>query len=709
MRQGEIGSIGSRRSPRMITEEKFAVSKARQAYLQLRQSGAVQRDLLPSPIALSWERCLSSGLNDKAVCCEPGRRDRLQTELDRHKQLIDHALPVMETLYEQIVDSHSMVVLTNADGLILHSLGDGEALGRAESVALMPGVEWSEQAKGTNAIGTALVEERALVVHGYQHYFSSNHALTCSASPICDPYGQTIGALDVTGDFRTFSPHTLALVKMSVRMLENQLFCRSFPDAMVLHFHSRPEYLGTMAEGVMAVSPDGKVLSSNRNACVQLGLTMRDVAGARFEELFRQSVRTVLDHTLLKASDLLVLTSQKGLLINARAVPGATMRAPLRVFTFPRAEESPAPSPARGGATGSDRPRSSTLDRLDTGDLQIHAVIQKVRRVLGKDIPVLIHGETGAGKELLARAIHDDGPRFDKPFIAVNCAAIPEGLIESELFGYEEGAFTGAKRKGSVGRILQADGGTLFLDEIGDMPLALQARLLRVLQERVVNPLGATKSVPVDVNLVCATHRRLKDLVANGRFREDLYYRINGLTVNLPPLRARKDLEALVQLISTRIVPPGAPIPQISSEVMDLFVRHPWPGNIRQLSNLLRTSLVMAGEDEVISIDHLPDDFLEEFEAMQAVSPLNYIEERTSEPVGASYVVRPGGVRQAKADAETSPLLSPSVGAHDLESTTLSLIQRTLEQHAGNVSAAARQLGISRNTLYRKLRQIWQL
>jgi sigma-54 dependent transcriptional regulator, acetoin dehydrogenase operon transcriptional activator AcoR len=690
----------------MITEEKYAVSKARQAFLHLRQNGGVQRDLLPSPIALSWERCLSGGLQDSGVCCEPGSPNLLQEEQERHKLLIDHALPVMETLYEQIVDSHSMVVLTNAEGLILHSLGDGEALGRAESVALMPGVEWSEQGKGTNAIGTALIEEQPIVVHGHQHYFQTNHSLTCSASPIFDPFGQMMGVLDVTGDFRTYSPHTLALVKMSVRMLENQLFCRAFPDAMVLHFHSRAEYLGTMAEGIMAVSPDGKVLSSNRNACVQLGLTMREVIGVRFEQLFRQSVRTVLDHTMLKGGGQLVLTSQKGLLVKAIPVAGSTMRAPLRVFTFPRAEESgAAPVSGRSASPNVETARGSALDRLDTGDMQIHAVVQKVRRVLGKDIPVLIHGETGAGKELLARAVHDDGPRFDKPFVAVNCAAIPEGLIESELFGYEEGAFTGAKRKGSVGKILQADGGTLFLDEIGDMPLALQARLLRVLQERVVNPLGAAKSLPVDVNLVCATHRRLKDLVASGRFREDLYYRINGLTVNLPPLRARKDLEALVKLIFTRLVAPTAPVPQITAEVMELFQRHPWPGNIRQLSNLLRTSLVMAGEDEVIGIDHLPDDFLEEFEAIRESAPADALA-RTN--AGVPFASGQVG-RNVQGAGGPLPMFNPSQPVHDLESTTLTLIQRTLEQHSGNVSAAARQLGISRNTLYRKLRQIWQV
>ena len=202
-----------------------------------------------------------------------------------------------------------------------------------------------------------------------------------------------------------------------------------------------------------------------------------------------------------------------------------------------------------------------------TGDAQIEAVCSKLRRVLGRDITILIQGETGTGKELIANAIHEDSPRAKAPFVAVNCASIPDTLIESELFGYEEGAFTGAKRKGNVGKILQADGGTLFLDEIGDMPLNLQARLLRVLQERKVTPLGSIKSYPVDIAIVCATNRKLRDMVAQGEFREDLYYRLNGLTVNLPPLRTRSDIRPVVERILRKEAPVGSR-PRVDDEVM---------------------------------------------------------------------------------------------------------------------------------------------
>ncbi|EGC97795.1 Fis family GAF modulated sigma54 specific transcriptional regulator, partial [Burkholderia sp. TJI49] len=255
----------------------------------------------------------------------------------------------------------------------------------------------------------------------------------------------------------------------------------------------------------------------------------------------------------------------------------------------------------------------SRLNYLDTGDPQVASVIAKVHKVLGKDIPILITGETGTGKELLAQAIHNDSPRRDGPFVAVNCASIPETLIESELFGYEEGAFTGARRKGAIGKLLQANGGTLFLDEIGDMPYPLQMRLLRVLQERLVNPLGSTKTIAVDISIICATHRDLREMIAQNRFREDLYYRLNGLVVRLPPLRDRTDLAIVVQKMLQRETFAGAGRPlSVAPEVMALFVRSSWPGNFRQLGNLLRTAAAMVDDDGEIRREHLPDDFFDD-------------------------------------------------------------------------------------------------
>lgn len=597
-----------------------------------------------------------------------GRADLAQL-VEQNRMLYTHAMPVMETLYEQIVNTHNMVILTDAAGLIVHSIGDADFLEKADRVALQPGAGWSEQDKGTNAIGTAIAERAPAQVHADQHFLSANHFLTCSAAPIFDHEGKVIGVLDVSGDRHSFHKHTMALVRMSAQMIENQLFSAAFQDAITLHFHCRPEFIGTLMEGIASFTPGGRFLSANRSGLFQLGVPLAALKSHTFSSLFGLPVSALYDHYRTASPGLLNMCLPSGLRVHARA----ELRLSNKVFQqAPDALQADAGSgqPFTRRASDIVQPRRlSSLRFLENGDPQISSVVAKVGKVIGRDIPILIMGETGTGKDLLAQAIHNDSPRAAGTFVAVNCASIPETLIESELFGYEDGAFTGARRKGAIGKILQANGGTLFLDEIGDMPLSLQARLLRVLQERVITPLGSAKSIPVNVALVCATNRNLRDMIAKGAFREDLYYRINGMVVKLPPLRERTDLEAVVQKLLSLESHGGQYV--VAPEVLDLFSRHAWPGNIRQLSNLLRTAIVMAGDEREIRREHLPDDFLED--------AAEVLMEATSTP---------------RNDSADRTRLS------DME---ISAIRNALEQHNGNVSAAARSLGVSRNTIYRKL------
>ena len=640
--------------------------------------GGRAQDAKPQTIEKSWDRCRSYGLDlGTKPDFGPVRKDFLSEELEKNHNLVSHALPVLETLYQQLSGTYSMVVLTDEQGLILHSLGDHDFLERAQRVALQPGVTWSEDSRGTNAIGTALIERAPICVNGAEHFLKANRFLTCSAVPIIDPHGRTVGVLDVTGDHRGYSSHTIALVKMSAQMIENHLYSDAFPDGIAIHMHSRPEFLGTLCEGIISFSPEGEFVSANRSACSMLGRGLADLRSHTFSTLFGNRIQNVLDQALAQGDVPLRLSLASGAQVLGRVRVGARVRRPMRIFTFDRkGDPQPPEAPDDQAETG-----SGALAGLMTGDSQIEAVCSKLRRVLGRDITILIQGETGTGKELIANAIHEDSPRAQAPFVAVNCASIPDTLIESELFGYEEGAFTGAKRKGNVGKILQADGGTLFLDEIGDMPLNLQARLLRVLQERKVTPLGSIKSYPVDIAIVCATNRKLREMVARGEFREDLYYRLNGLTVNLPPLRTRSDIRTVVERVLRTEAPAGSR-PCVDDEVMEMFLRHPWPGNLRQLTCLLRTALVMADEDGEIRREHLPDDFLDEL----------------TEP-------------QSRAALQPMPLV-PAAGesrasfSDRLDDLELQAIREALEKHRGNVSAASRQLGISRNTIYRKMRSL---
>ena len=658
-------------------------------------------------IEKSWERCRGFGLEEGAppdYAVLDGTR--LGEALDANRTLAVHAMPVMETLYEQIVNTESMVILTDAGGLVLHSLGDDDFLQRTEKVALRPGVCWSEESKGTNAIGTAIFEEGPVLVHGPQHFLAANHFLTCSASPIFDPRGAVTGVLDVTGDQRGYHQHTMALVRMSARLIENSLFSRAYPDALTLRFHSRAEFIGTLVEGLVVFSEDGRFLAANRSGLFQLGLDRSSLRNHTATSLFGTPMTALIGSTARgEVSQIMKLVLHTGVTVYARAEAGPGLRAGgMRIFVDEMRRDdakpaAPASAPATPAAYKEDRAKLTdiTLSALDIGDARIQQMIARINRVGGRDISVLIHGETGTGKELFARAIHNLSPRRNGPFVAVNCASIPEGLIESELFGYEEGAFTGARRRGTVGKIMLASGGTLFLDEIGDMPVNLQARLLRVLQERVVMPLGSIKAHTVDVAIICATNCRLKERIRSGHFREDLYYRLNGLLVALPPLRERTDLRPLVRHVLDTQVAGGARY-KVSEDVMSLFERHPWPGNCRQLANLLRTATVMAGESPSIECEHLPEDFFEDLDAPHPAS--------AHAPSHAAAQAHADMHADAHAHAHAPAAhATPHVPAGRLDQIELDAIRECLARCGGNISVTARTLGISRNTLYRKLRQ----
>lgn len=637
----------------------LAPQQVREARRQLNSGGEISAELLGPTLARSWQRSALAGLT-------PGGRPQgaphasapqLARALDVQRDLVAHATPVMEFLYEQTRDTDSMVILADAQGMLLHALGDVAFMGRAERVALRPGATWHERWRGTNAIGTALAEEQALVVHAGEHFLERNAFLTCAAAPIHDPSGRLLGALDLSGDHRGYHRHTLGLVRSAVRMIEHRLFDTRHAAGLRLRLHTRPEGISTLTESLLALSDDGWVIGANDAALNTLGFGWADIGARQFEQLFELDTDGL--HDLARQS-------------SQRAVPVRTRDGRvlwLRAQAAAHAVTVPAGRPA-ATRVGPETARDA-LAALDTGDPTLRTALDRARRVLDKPIALLLLGESGVGKEVFARAAHASGPRRHQPFVAVNCAALPEALIESELFGYRPGAFTGASREGAPGRIREADGGVLFLDEIGDMPLAMQGRLLRVLQERQVLPLGGGKPVPVDVQLICATHRPLRDELKAGRFREDLYYRINGLSLPLPPLRERQDLDALVARLLAEISPERDRA--LAPDLARLVARYAWPGNLRQLSNALRTACALMDEREgEIGWEHLPDDLAEDLRQL----------------------------REHASAADTRPLAEGTL--RDLERQQ---VEAAMALAQGNVSEAARRLGVSRNTLYRRLRQ----
>ncbi len=616
-------------------------------------------------IAQSHQRCRALGLTriERPDFAPLGRSD-LALARERSRRLHVHALPVMEMLSGQIADTESMVVLCDATGTVIHAVGDDDFLARADKVALRPGVNWSEQAKGTNAIGTALVDEVPVLVHADEHYLHANQFLTCSAAPILDPRGNVLGVLDVTGDHRSVHPHTMALVRMSVRMIENHWLHDDFGHALRLHFHRRPECLGTLVEGIVAVGDDGRIVGANRSALELLGLSGAALRRQTVEALFGLAFGALADRSGDALAVPLLLRGADGQRLHA------LVRGAARADTTARAGAAAAPTSPTSATASAAAPMHGAaglpaLSRLSAGDPAVERLAQTLRRVIDRDIPVLVVGETGSGKAWLARALHRDSARAAGPFVAVQCAAVPPAAVESVLFGDGTAGTPG-------GALAQALGGTLFLDDVDELPPAAQARLLHLLD----TPPGRTAAL--DPMLVCATAADLGARAAEGRFRADLVHRLGGFVARLPPLRERSDLPALARRLLDEAL--QAPRASLSPAALAHLAAHRWPGNLRELHNALRTGLLLAGDAAVLQPEHLPD-------VRPDVRP-------TGPDAGTGRV--PG--------AATPDGPAPAGAALPLQALEAQAIRQAVAECGGNIAAASRRLGISRNTLYRKLR-----
>ncbi len=642
-------------------------------------------------IRRSWSRCLNEYRlhPDKPREAHVIARDALELRCARWADVIDCARYEMTSLYQQLGDLESAVVLTDTDGVIIHMVSSPEFEAEAAPLGLRAGGTWSELEAGTNGMGTCLASAAPVSIRREDHFFSRYTQLTCSAVPVYDPAGKIVAVLDVTSRSTLMQQHVLVLLGMTARMIENRLIDARFQDAHPLHFHSRPEFVYTLHEGKLAVGEDGRVLAANRSALFQLGMqSMDEIRTRRVEELFQTSLEDMVQRST-SSSFHPVVTYRANAASRFFAVarrPASDSAAPMRIVASRAAEASPVARSIDGPAARSHlrpvgggnvpAPAVSTFK-----DARLVAHLEAARRVIARGTPVLLCGETGSGKEVFARATHQASPHASGNFVAVNCASIPETLIESELFGYRAGAFTGAQRTGRRGKVLQADGGTLFLDEIADMPLELQARLLRVLDERQVTPLGTDETHPVDFQLISASHQHLPTRVREGRFREDLYYRLAGIELQLPALRDRTDKRELIQaMLAGEVGPPAV----LSPEAERLLMAHPWPGNIRQLRHALRSAAALADGRPIMS-EHLPS----------LATPT------TAAPPAAAPVMP----SLAAAAAGTDPATA-SVKFNPIQANERQVLMQMLEQHRWNVSNVAKALDVSRNTLYRKLHKL---
>lgn len=600
------------------------------------ETGQAPSGLVPETIAASWRRCRAFGLAaDARLRAEPPERHALRALRQPYEALCRLCRPEMEALYADAEATGSVVILTAPDGLVLEAMGHADFLDRAARVALQPGVTWSEDHTGTNAIGTALYERGPVAVHGAEHYFGAHRVLACAASPILDGRGRTVGLLDLSGDARIAQVHAMGMLRFAVDQIERRLLERELAGREVIRLHADAALLGTHREGIL-VFEDHHLVAANRYALDMLGVDWSELGRCRYDQLFTsarprqgtvQTLRGPGDHPYQARSE---------------QVPALLTRA-----------SRPAPPPPHR------RPAAKIAPVFQPA---VDRALTRCSRLLDADIPILLYGETGTGKEVAARELHLRSERAGGPFVAVNCAALPESLIEAELFGYRSGAFTGARRGGAPGLLREADGGVLFLDEIGDMPLTLQSRLLRVLQEREITPLGGGSTVHVDFAVIAASHRRLHEEIAAGRFRSDLFYRIAQFRYDLPALRDHPDLAGLIRELWHALGADAAGMP-LTTDAIERLAARPWPGNMRELLGVLRSTMALADPGHSVQACAWPE---------QVCSPA------------------------------TTAAATPA--ATSLEAIRTEAMRDALAACNGNMSKAARQLGIHRSTLYRRLK-----
>jgi len=636
-------------------------------------------DGLSEQIRRSWSRCLNQYKlhPGSAVTTRVETSTRLRECRSQIEEYLHVARAGMEQLYKCVAGLGYVLLLADAEGVTIDYIGDDSAELRRGGLHL--GANWREEYGGTGGIGTSLIEQTPFVCHHGDHFFAVNTGLSCVTTPLFDPEGQLLGVLDVSALSAPVSRETsqlaLGLTTMYGRMIEDANFMRHFAERWVLRLATAGALADVASDLMLALDNDGLVVGANSGARRRLRTSVpqnEDIVGRSLADLFRDPMEALSRLRRQHAAhERAVLTTTDVVSYFGSLVPPRTQ---------PRAAVSsiPAPAPISPG-------REHLLDVIAGDDRHMQRLLDQAKRLVNKRINVLIQGETGTGKEVFARAMHDASNRAEQPFIAINCAAIPESLIESELFGYTAGTFTGARSRGMKGLIQQSDGGTLFLDEIGDMPLALQTRLLRVLSEREVLPLGSDKPIAIDLTVIAASHRDLRRQIAAGTFREDLYYRLCGATMALPPLRERQDREYLIRHLLQEESTKFNARPWLQDHALARLLAYAWPGNVRELRNVLRYAVAIS-DGEGVFIEHLPPELLE----------TNDMPEPTQN-VAMPPIAAPATPAIAAPQSEL-PLPPP------LPSKTQPLVT-ALRRNKWNISAAAAELGMCRTTLYRRMKR----
>ena len=622
-----------------------------QAWDKLVSVQYIDNALLRQEIALSWQRCLSQKVNPRASKNENVEKDYL---IENKRYLLEVALPHMEQLYGLVKGKDYIVMLAAADGTLLSVFGDRNMYSIGESLNIVAGASCLETVLGTTSPGICLARQVPLQVFKLEHYCQLYHTWCCSAAPIFDSQGGLVGTLDLSNrDREQHPPHLLDLVTMTAGTIQAEYNYRILQDDFKKSYYYFNMVVNNLPDAMIFFDLDDKISHLNRNAVKLLGASSQQLVGKHVQTILPNYAG--LKHVSASGQHWkeLQFKTKSGLVgVDAYLKP-LTNEYKESFGMVCTLKENKKPQPLHTITR-------YTFEDFIYGCQRMERLVQEAQKIAATDNNVLIQGESGTGKEILAQAIHNGSSRRNAPFVAVNCAALPTELIQSELFGYEEGTFTGAKRGGKAGTFERCNGGTIFLDEIGDMPLDAQANLLRVVQEKSIVRVGGSRPIPLNIRVVAATNKVLPKEIEAGRFRLDLFYRLAVMHLAIPPLRERKeDLWLLVESLVRKQQPALAGL-VFSPQVRILFERYDWPGNVRELENVL-VNVLSRMSGGCVTVDDLPETF--------------------------------AATRRARENVDL------------LKDTEQKMIAAALVQCNNNVSKAAKVLGISRATLYRKLKK----
>lgn len=619
-------------------------------------------------IRISHERCKMYNINYNQIYSNKILDEKeLFEKMEENRELVLAAAPIMNKIYDFVKGSNFFSILTDKEGCILNVIGDEEILSEAFRFKMIPGAYMDEENIGTNAMGTCITENNPIQVSAEEHFISAYHRWTCSGCPIKDESGKIIGTLDLTGYSEQVHSHTLGMVVAGARAIENQLMNNKLRSKLLTEKKQQKLILDSILKGFITADMQGVILSANSFATELFGCSNEELLHMKTSDILKDwnSVyKSAKEDSSPFKKDVDVISKRNILQLNLTAYPvkNQNNEATNVILVFDEVKKQRKSIDSIMG-----RHAIYTFDKIVGKDANFLQVINFAKKISDSRSNILIMGESGTGKELFAQSIHNYSERSNGSFVALNCGAIPRNLIESELFGYEQGSFTGAKAGGNPGKFEIADGGTIFLDEIGEMPLDLQTRLLRVIEEGTVSRIGSSHERVVDVRVIAATNKNLKQEVENGTFRKDLFYRLNVLPLRLPSLCERKgDIKLLLDYFMDRISKKlNKKKVHIPLEYIEKLVEYNWPGNVRELENYVELA---------VNTEMVPD-----------IHMLNF-EESSNQSI------------KIKSAANFSSVLS-------LKEMEKEHIVNVLESTGYNITQAASVLGIGRNTLYRKLKE----